>query len=166
MSLTRQVPPAEMRLEAAHKLLESNDDLTWLKVQRDLEVADREEAFQAGDFLVANKKDERANYYARLIVVIEDLRKKEEVFQKALVNKIVIALEEAERPAWKATHRHYKGTLYRVTGLRQDANGQELIEGVDYDDAMGNKYFLHRERWEGKLDSGKMRYQALIFDDA
>ena len=78
---------------------------------------------------------------------------------------MIIALKEAKHPEWKPTHRHYKGALYRVTGTRMDANGEELIEGVEYDDATGKRYFLHRARWDRVLDSGKPRYQVLLTGD-
>jgi len=160
---SRKVDPEEIRRDT-EEMLEANpvDVLTWLKAERNLESALRSEAFAVDDKVKANHHDARCDKLAKVIREVEDLRTRRDAFSVILQSKIMLALSEAQKPVWSATHRHYKGTLYRVTGTRMDARGEELIEGIDYDDAAGNKYFLDRERWESHVPSGRLRYEPLL----
>ncbi len=163
---TREVPPEELRMDTEAMIAAApNDIIVWLKGERNLEVAQRGEAFAVEDKVKANHHDGRANRFAEAIREMTDARSRLAAFAIVLGNRILVALKEAKQPEWHPTHRHYKGTLYRVTGTRMDANGEELIEGVEYDDATGKRYFLHRSRWDGNLESGKPRYQVLIKGD-
>jgi len=162
-SMVRDVPPDELREDALRKLETAGDDvLVWLDVERTLEAASRKEAFMSDDKVKANRHDARCNKFASAYAEIQSLRERMAAFQLVLANRIIIALGEAERPPWRATHRHYKGALYRVTGTRMDANGDELVEGVEYDDATGKRFFLRRERWESRTSTGRLRYQPLL----
>lgn len=165
-SLTRNINPEELR-DYVEEIRSKNpdDSLVWLSGECNLEAAQREEAFSVDDKLKANHHAKRAEWYGKLLFDMVSLRTRMEAFTEVLQGRIIVALKEGRRPAWQATHRHYKGTLYRVSGIRQDANGPELVEGVEYDDAAGNRYFLHRDRFESKLDSGKLRYQPLLTGD-
>lgn len=155
-----------MRLNAEKKLLENPDDnLTWLLVQRDLAIANREEAFAADDKAKANRHAVSADRIFKASEELRHLRGRMAVAEKLLTSRLIVSLGKATKPAWKPTHKHYKGKLYRVTGIRADANGQELVDGVEYDDAMGNRYYLHRSRWDSLLDSGKPRYQVILNND-
>lgn len=165
-SQTRRMSPNEIR-QAANLALQAspNDNLVWLRAERDFAIADRNEAFAIDNQIGANIHAKKANHLAECVNELEKLRKINADMTKVLVNRVLVALNEATSPPWKPTHRHYKGTLYRVTGVRKDASGDELIEGFDYDDAMGNRYFLDRNRFESHLDSGRPRYQVLYPND-
>ncbi len=164
--VTREVKADEMRRDTeAMMAAEPNDVLVWLMSERNLEAAQRSEAFDLEDKIKANRHDERVNRFAAAIRELEDARNRIAAFTTVLSNRILVALQEAKQPEWTPTHRHYKGTLYRVTGTRMDANGDELVEGVEYDDATGKRYFLHRTRWDEVLASGKPRYQVLLKGD-
>lgn len=158
---SRQVLPAEMRRDS-EALLAANpeDNLTWLEAERNLEVASREEAFAAEDMVTANRHAKRANHLADCINEMRKMREMVGHMTTALRGRIIVAVTEA-KPEWKPTHRHYKGMLYRVTGTRANSEGEELVEGIEYDDAKGTRYFLRRDRWESLLESGRPRYQPL-----
>jgi predicted negative regulator of RcsB-dependent stress response len=162
-SQTRPITSEELVAEAEAWIRNNpHDQLAWLMAERNLEVAKRNDAFKTDSIVAANQHDNWANKLEESIREIMYLRKVNAAMQKALVSRVIVALNEAQQPAWKATHQHYKGTLYRVTGTRGDARGEELVAGVDYDDAAGNRYFLDREKWESRLESGKLRYRPLV----
>ena len=159
---SRAVPPAEMRRDSEAVLYANpSDNLLWLENERTAEASRREEEFAVNNMIAANIHAKRATHFASCITELKALREINEHMTTVLRNRVLIALQSAERPPWKATHRHYKGTLYRVTGTRNNAEGEELIEGVEYDDLLGNRYFLNRERFESRIESGKPRYQTL-----
>lgn len=87
------------------------------------------------------------------------------LMQEVLKNRILVALDNAKEPAWVPTHRHYKGGLYRVTGIRWDAEHDELVELIEYDDAEGKRFVMTKRRFESRLDSGGARYEY-IYDGA
>lgn len=159
--ISRDVPPAELRADAAKLIVDNDDLLAWLKAELLLEAAQRAESFATSDIVKANQHDARATRFGDAIKELESLRTINSELRRVTINRVLVALTHAERPPWKATHQHYKGTLYRVTGTRSDAEGEELIEGVEYDDVDGHRYFLKRTRFESILDSGKARYAAL-----
>ena len=142
------------------------DPLVWLHSMRSLASADRDEAFQAGDNVLANKHYDMTLRFAEAANELEKLRKQDAVMTVVLKNRLEIALVAAEDSAWMPTHRHYKGTLYRVTGTkRRSAEGDEPIDGVDYDDAEGNRWWMPMHRWMSVTGTGKPRYAALLPDD-
>lgn len=163
--LTRDVPAEELR-EIAAKIaaLDPNDVLCWLGGELQLEAAMRKEAFDANDKVAGNRHDLRADKFGAAVVEVTKLRNRIAAFTEVLGNRLIVALQEAKRPGWQATHQHYKGTLYRVTGQRQNAEGEELVDGVDYDDATGKRYWLPIVRWESTLESGRLRYRPLLGD--
>lgn len=95
------------------------------------------------------------------LVVIERLLAQNAAMTEALKNRIMVALQAAKNPPWVPTHRHYKGTLYRVVGKTNNAEHEELQEMVEYDDEEGNKFVLPTRKWESQLDSGKPRYEFI-----
>lgn len=159
---SRTIGPEEIRRDTEAMVdANPNDILVWLEAERNLEAVNRHEAFAVDDKVKANRHDERTNRFAAAVRELTKARERLATFTEVLCSRIEVALVEAKQPAWVATHLHYKGTLYRVTGMRNDANGQELVEGIDYDDAAGNRYYLHRSRFESVLESGRPRYQVL-----
>ncbi len=160
----KNLPPDQMRAYARQEFLVPNQDksLAWIRYCRDLEAADREEAFQADDKVKANLHAERCQGFADAAVRLEKLIEVHGQMRDVLQARIVVALNEARMPAWKPTHLHYKGTGYRVLKYIKDANGQELADAVVYDDHLGNTYTLVRSRFEGLLESGKPRYQPIV----
>lgn len=160
--LTRDVSPEELR-ELVEKMRAKDPDnvAVWLDGECQLEAALRKEAFAVEDKVKANRHDERCNRFGAATLELLRLRERMEAFTEVLGNRIIVALKEAREPSWQPTHRHYKGTLYRVTGRRFNAEGEELIDGVDYDDAAGRRYWLPLSRWESTLESGKLRYRPL-----
>jgi len=158
---SRTVPSSEMRRDT-EALLAANpeDNLAWLEAERNLEAASREEAFAVESMVLANQHAKRANHFADCVAEMRKLREITGHMTTALRGRIIVAVTEA-RPEWRPTHRHYKGTLYRVTGTRANSEGEELVEGIEYDDEKGTRYFIRRDRWESLLDSGRPRYQPL-----
>lgn len=166
-SQARDIGPGEMRLDAEKKLAANpNDAVTWLGAQRDFAAADAKEAFAADDKVKANTAALLAETYSMAADELAGLRERTALAQQLLVSRLIVALADAKAPAWTATHRHYKGTLYRVTGRRSSAEHEELEEGVEYDDAEGNRFWLPLRRWQGTTESGKPRYQAIIPGDS
>lgn len=162
---SRAVSPDEMRSDAEALLAtDPKDTLLWLLGERTLEAALREEAFASDDKIEANRRDERTHRFHDAAKELSDLRKQVEAMTLLLTSRLIVALTEARTPQWEATHRHYKGGYYRVLGEAQDANGEETIDGVVYDDHRGQRYFLHRDRWDSILESGKPRYQVILKD--
>lgn len=142
----------------------SDDILEWLLSERDLSASVAAEEFQKGDladYNVINPAVDRSDRYARAAAEIERSRELIALMTESLRNRILVALAEAKAPEWVPTHRHYKGTEYRVTGTRMDAEYEELIEKVEYDDREGNRYVLSRSRFESFLGSGKPRYEFI-----
>lgn len=73
-------------------------------------------------------------------------------------------------PAWTPTHRHYKGTLYRVTkrGKRiwagnDERNGSMLVE---YDNAAGGEFALSEGDFDSEVEDGIRRYAPLDAESA
>lgn len=165
-SESRNISPDELR-QFVDKMRARNPDdvMVWLDGECNLEAAARDEAFQVDDKIKANNHAIRAERFGQAVKEMAKLRSRIEAFTEALQHRIVVAVGEAKQPAWKATHRHYKGTLYRATGHRQNAEGQELVDGIDYDDATGKKYWLPLSKWESNLESGRPRYQPLILEE-
>lgn len=161
---SRAVPPGEQRLMAAHELAKNpTDNLSRIEFLRDMAAADREEAFLAGDNVKANEKDAYLKHLVGAARELRSLRARLEVMDQVLNNRLVIALKEAKVPPWVATHRHYKkGDLYRVTGIRWNAEHDDLVEEVEYDDSDGKKFTISRRRWESVTDSGKLRYAPIM----
>lgn len=158
-TISRTVTPSERRRNTI--LMDPDQVVTWLGAMRDEASADRDEAFNASDMLTANAADARCTMFARAHEDLVGLAAQNEELTKVLKRRVVVALHEAEAPPWTATHRHYKGTLYRVTGLRYDATGEELVEGIEYDDAEGRRFWISRARFESILPSGRARYELV-----
>jgi hypothetical protein len=110
---------------------------------------------------VVNPNQALATLYHDAVTTLEKLIQQNALLTEALKNRVIVALVDAKAPAWVPTHRHYKGTLYRVTGIRYDAEHEELVEKVEYDDEHGNRFILSKRRFESALDSGKQRYEYL-----
>lgn len=161
----RDVSPAEIRRDT-EALLDSDpsDNLTWLVAERNLEAALRGEASQVEDKVGANRHDERVQRFADSANELKSLRDKVAAMTTLLNSRLLVSLTEATRPEWRATHKHYKGGYYRALGPANDANGEELVEGIVYDDHRGQRYFLHRDKFESVLESGRPRYQVLLKD--
>lgn len=139
----------------------STDNLEWLLAMRDHHGRVRDTAFAKEDFLTANEHDPLCHQF---FLAAEEVRKNRELLiamTEVMRNRIIIALVEAKAPVWEPTHRHYKGDLYRMTGIRWDAEHEELNELVEYDNIDGKKFCISKRRWDSLLDSGKPRYQYL-----
>jgi hypothetical protein len=113
------------------------------------------------DMGVAGEHQPLAELYHDAMFAIRRLMEQNALLVEAMGKKLVVALEEfKETPVrWVPTHRHYKGTFYRVTGTRWNADHEELEEEVEYDDAAGKKYTLSRRRWDSFTGSGRPRYE-------
>jgi len=166
-SQAREVSPGEMRLAAENELRKfPNDNLTWLQAQRDFAAADAKEAFALDDKIRANAAADKADRFAKATEELRVIREKIAVAEQLLFNRLVVALNNAKSPPWSPTHRHYKGALYRVTGTkRQNAEHDEPIDGIEYDDAEGHQWWLPRQRWESFNGAGKPRYAAILPGD-
>jgi hypothetical protein len=116
------------------------------------------------DYAVAKAHEPKVEMSGRAIVVIEKLLDQNHYLSEVLKNRVVVALSAAKDPEWVPTHRHYKGKLYRVTGRRMDAEHEELEEKVEYDDREGGRFVLSRRKFEGRLESGKPRYEYIYAD--
>lgn len=113
------------------------------------------------NYEIVNPNQFLATLYHDAVTALEKLMEQNALLTETLKNRVLVALSEAKAPAWVPTHRHYKGTLYRVTGIRYDAEHEELVEKVEYDDEHGGRFVLAKRRWESVLDSGKQRYEFL-----
>lgn len=154
------------RLRRSNDAKREDDIVEWLEVQRDAQAAIYQMEFQRGDLAdygVINPATDLAERYSRAAEEIKRLRTLHDLLVEAVKNKVLVALEDAKSPPWVPTHRHYKGTLYRVTGMRWDAEFEELVEKVEYDDSDGKKFVLARSRWESMLNSGRPRYEYVKF---
>lgn len=153
-----------IRLRRSAETKETSDIVEWLLLQRDYWASIYQTEFQKGDladYKIINPANDLASQYN---TAAEEIRKGRELvaaLTESLRNRVLVQLKEAKEPAWVATHRHYKGTLYRVTGIRFDSEHEELIEKVEYDCEEGNKYVLSRRRFESHLESGKPRYEYI-----
>jgi hypothetical protein len=117
------------------------------------------------DYGVVNPNQQLTTLFHQAGHTIRLLAAQNEKMADVLVNRVLVALDSARAPEWKPTHRHYKGKEYRVTGIRYDAEFEELVEKVEYDDRDGMKFVLTRQRFESKLPSGAARYEYIFVDD-
>lgn len=113
------------------------------------------------NFGIVNEHQALAELYFEASSAVTKLVEQNSLLTETLKARVIVALGEAKDPPWKATHRHYKGKLYRVTGYRQNTDHDELEEQVEYDDEEGNRYTLSRRRWDSLLGSGKPRYEFI-----
>jgi len=113
------------------------------------------------DYGIVNPNQALATLYHDAITTLEKLIDQNAKLTETLKNRVIVALDEAKEPVWAPTHRHYKGTLYRVTGVRWDADHEELAEMIEYDDADGTRFVISKRRWESTLDSGRQRYEYI-----
>jgi hypothetical protein len=148
---------------AASNITRDNDIMEWLLLQRDAqaEISAMEFGKHDPDSGVINPAEALK---LKFFEAAEELRKLRDVnasLTDALKNRIIVALADAKAPAWEPTHRHYKGKLYRVTGVRMDAEFEELIEKVEYDDADGEKFVLSKDRFNSLIGSGRPRYEFI-----
>lgn len=140
-----------------------NDIMEWLLLQRDYhaEVSAMEFGKHDPDYGVINPAEALKGKFFEAAEELRKLRDVNASLTDALKNRIIVALADAKAPAWEPTHRHYKGKLYRVTGVRMDAEFEELIEKVEYDDADGTKFVLSKDRFNSLIGSGKPRYEFI-----
>lgn len=113
------------------------------------------------DFKVVNEHQPLGRMAHEALETIRKLTEVNSLMTDALRQRIMVALQDARVPAWVPTHRHYKGKMYRVTGVRMDAEHEELEEKIEYDDADGRRFVLSRRKWESILPSGRPRYEYL-----
>ena len=72
-----------------------NDNLEWLKEQRDHHAKARDEAFATDDWATGNPHDDLCRRYANVIDEIERSRERLRVFTEVLQKRIIIAANEA-----------------------------------------------------------------------
>jgi len=155
--------PEEIRDYAREQLKKNPDDiLAWLQYKLDMTHADREEGFRVGDHVAANRHDAMVQKFAKAVEEISRLRRHNEVTLGALMNELEVRLRNAKAPLWRATHRHYKGTEYRLIKRVLNTEETEAFPAVVYDDERGQAYTLSLEKWESKLESGRFRYEPLV----
>lgn len=130
-----------------------------LDERRDHHAALRDAAIKTDDFSVAGEQEPLVQIYHDAGKHLRALMAQNEAMRRVLVSRVLVELEVAEKPPWKATHRHYKGTLYRATGERMNADHEELEPMVEYDDADGRRFVISKRRWESHLESGRPRYE-------
>ena len=140
-----------------------NDILEWLLLQRDAQasISQTEFAKHEPNYGVINPAEALKLKFFEAAEEIRKLRDISASLTDALKNRIIIALSEAKAPPWEPTHKHYKGKLYRVTGVRMDAEYEELVEKVEYDDEDGTKFVLSKERFNSLIGSGRPRYEFI-----
>jgi hypothetical protein len=148
---------------AASNTTRDNDIMEWLLLQRDAqaEISAMEFGKHDPDYGVINPAEALKLKFFEAAEELRKLRGVNASLSEALKNRIIVALADAKAPAWEPTHKHYKGTLYRVTGVRMDAEFEELIEKVEYDDADGEKFVLSKDRFNSLIGSGKPRYEFI-----
>jgi len=156
--------PDEIRDYAREQLKKNPDDiLAWLQYMLDMTHADREEGFRVGDHVAANRHDALVQKFAAAVQEMSRLRQHNQVTVQALMNTVEISLRNAKAPPWRATHLHYKGTAYRVLSMKVlNAEETEAFPAVVYDNEQGQVYTLSKEKWESRLESGRLRYEPLI----
>lgn len=157
---SRTVGPEELRADT--EKMDTSDSLNWLLAERNIAHANSVEAMNSGDMVAANRWQERAQRFTDSSKELQEALKKCREMERVLTNRVIVALKEAERPSFSATHKHYKGGVYRVLLEASDANGVELIDGVVYDDPQGRTYFLHKDKFLSVLPSGKPRYEMVL----
>ena len=163
---SRDVKPDEIREDAGRKLANNpKDNLAWVEVERDLSSAKRNEAYQVDDKMAAIHWSERTERWGDVAKELKKLREQCAAMGEALKERIIVALRHAKSPEWRPTHKHYKGGLYRVLMTCQLSTGEELEEGVVYDDNHGHVYCITRARWESKTEKDRPRYQVLLEGD-
>lgn len=164
-TLTENVNTAEeMQSLRRHSSAKAPDVLDWLVLQIDLRQEVSIGEFQKGDladYNVINPAEEEKENLHKVVKEVMRLRVQNAQMTEALKNRITVALTEARDPPWVPTHRHYKGTEYRVIGRVMCADHEELEEMVLYDDLAGRRFVLSRRRWESRLESGRPRYEFL-----
>lgn len=73
--------------------------------------------------------------------------------------------EATERqPQWKATHRHYKGGLYRVIGEAVHTETSAFL--TIYDNEQGNIFARPQGMFYGTIEDGTPRFRSLLPKEA
>jgi hypothetical protein len=72
-----------------------NDNLEWLKEQRDRHAKARDEAFATDDWASGNPHDDLCRRYSNVINEIATARERLQVFTEVLQKRIIIAANEA-----------------------------------------------------------------------
>lgn len=113
------------------------------------------------DYATSQIEQPLAQLYNDAMQVITQLLNHNIEMQHALSHRVLVAVKEMKEAPWVATHRYYKGGLYRLTGERMSAEYDEPTPVVLYDDEKGNKWTLPKRRWYSHLPDGRPRYEAL-----
>jgi predicted negative regulator of RcsB-dependent stress response len=113
------------------------------------------------DYATSQVEQAMAQLYNDAMQVIAQLLNHNIEMQHALSQRVLAVIKENKDPPWVATHRHYKGTLYRLTGERKDARYDELENVMLYDDKEGNKFTLPKRQWYSHLEDGRPRYESI-----